>query len=347
MQKDFHYCAIKVLAEKAGFRSNEAQIIAYASQYTDDAVAHKKLKIKNVPAIKYPRLKGEHFDPICTAHRGMQFLTGLRKDVQRKVYIPFHFLPSDEYGGKGRYNYRTVPDGNFARKIVKNAIKELNKNEGERDQKLIKLGIALHTYADTWSHQRFSGRHSAKDNDIERIHIFEDDRWESLSYLDQLKLNIIPDVGHAEALFYPDQAHLKWKYEHDYSGVEISRDNTNIFIDAAYSIFTLLCEANKMASNWKKYVSRLVECLSTPTDSIKKKFHAYKSVFPEIDFNYNNEEWKKQALKGDSYDWLDFEEDDYGTQEYVYNNDLKWFYFHIEALEQRKFVNKRIRGDLL
>jgi len=37
MKKDFHYSVIKILSEKAGFEAEDAQIIAHASQYVDDA----------------------------------------------------------------------------------------------------------------------------------------------------------------------------------------------------------------------------------------------------------------------------------------------------------------------
>lgn len=42
MQKDFHYCLIKVLAKNSGFSEDDAQIIAYSSQYTDDSVQNKE-----------------------------------------------------------------------------------------------------------------------------------------------------------------------------------------------------------------------------------------------------------------------------------------------------------------
>jgi len=41
MQTDFHYCAVKFLAHMAGFDEAEAETIAYASQYVDDATEHK------------------------------------------------------------------------------------------------------------------------------------------------------------------------------------------------------------------------------------------------------------------------------------------------------------------
>ena len=349
MQKDFHYCLIKVLTQKSGFSEEDAQTIAYASQYTDDAVEHLPIQVKNLPDLGFKkRVDGEYFDPICTAHRGIQYITGIFKDVQRKVYIPFHFLPSLKYEGEGRYNYCCVPDGDMARFLIQRAVDKMNTAKKEkRVRKLIQLGLALHTYADNWSHHRFSGRRSARDNDIERIHIFKDNGYEPLPFFDQLKLNIIPDVGHAEALYFPDQSHLKWKYEHDASGFEYARDNTGIFLEAACTIFNALCEANKQPGNWKSLVNKIKECFSVPSDSIKEKFQKYQELFPEITFDYHENDWRNQALKGESFDWINFEEDDYKAHTYEFNGDLKWFYFHMAAYEQRLFAIEHIRKDLI
>lgn len=349
MQKDFHYCMIKLLSEKAGFKHDEAQVIAYASQYVDDAVEHKEIMIDGLPQLDYPRIRQDsYFDPVCTAHRGIQYITGINKDIQRKVYISFHFIPSIQYDGSGRYDYRVAPNSKFAKDIVLMAVKELKEVEGnERTQKLIKLGIALHSFADTWSHQRFSGRHSSKDNNIERINLFEDGEWKSLSHLQQFKLNIIPDVGHSEAWYYPDFSHLKWKYEHDYTGIEYERNNIDISLEAAETIFRILCEVTGEKRNWKEYVEKIKECLSLQTDSIKKKFTNYKRLFPEIDFSYDEEDWRNQSLKGESFNWIDFDKRDYSQLRYRFNNDLKWFYFHIEALKQWQYVMGNIRGDLI
>lgn len=354
MKKDIHYCLIKILAQKASFSSDNAQIIAYASQYTDDAVEYKQLKIKGLPSslVFKDRIKGEKFDPICTAHRGIQYATGLNKDVQRKVYIPFHFLPSLQYVKKGNYNYCCVPDGAIARLLIERAVVNIKKSRSKNKkeeiiQALIQLGIALHTYADNWSHQRFSGRHSAKDNDLERIHIFDEGCYKPLPLFNQLKLNIFPDIGHAEAFDLPDQSHLKWKYEHDSTGIEYTRDNTAIFLEAAHAIFSILCKINDVPCNWKGLVNKIKEGFSVPSDSIKTKFQKYNELFPEINLDYHEDDWRNQALKGESFEWLHFEEDDYKNQCYEFNGDMKWFYFHMAAYEQRLFALKSIRSDLL
>ncbi len=350
MQIDAHYCLIKALSQESGFSADDAQIISYASQYTDDAVEHLPLRIKNLPAgLNFKkRIKGEYFDPICTAHRGIQYISGLNKDVQRKVYIPFHFLPPVRHEKNGCYNYRCAPNGDLNRVLIKQAMDEINTTQnGQRTMALIKLGIALHTYADSWSHQCFSGRRSSKDNDIERIYIFKEDDYEPLPFFDQLKLNIIPDIGHAEALNFPDQSHLRWKFEHDSSGIQYTRDNTAIFLEAASNIFNVLCEGNNKSCNWKGLVNKIKDCFSVPSDSIKDKFQKYKELFPEIIFDYNEYDWRNQALKGESFEWINFEEADYKSQIYEFNGDMKWFYFHMAAYEQRLFAKHNIRYDLL
>lgn len=340
---------IRVLTEKAGFSPEDAQVIAYASQYTDGAVEHFPMQIQNLPELDFrDRVDGEWFDPICTAHRGIQYFSGIFKDVQRKVYIPFHFLPSDAYEGQGRYNYRCVPDGNLARGLVREAAGGVRAAEGEeRTRKLIRLGIALHTCADTWFHQRFSGRWNGRDNDVERIAIRRDGRYEILPFFDHLKLNLVRDVGHAEALYFPDQTHLEWKYEHDASGIEYTRDNTALFLEAAQSIYEILCDADGRLGNWKSLVNKLKECFSLSTDSLKEKFRKYRETFPGIAFEYHEDEWRSEALKGESFDWLHFEEKDFETQRYEFNGDLEWFYFHMAAYDQRRFAIGNIRRDLL
>ena len=47
MQIDFHYCTIRVLAEKAGFSHEEAQTIAIASQYIDDATLYRPIRLQS------------------------------------------------------------------------------------------------------------------------------------------------------------------------------------------------------------------------------------------------------------------------------------------------------------
>jgi len=349
MQKDFHYCCIKCLAQSAGFDKNDAQIIAYASQFVDDATAHEGIRIQGVPEVAKNLVKNNQFEPVCTAHKGIQYLTGIDRDVQKKVYIPFHFMPGIPYTGTGVYDYRVRPDSPLIMSVVNSAV-DFYKNAGTKTklQGLIKIGISLHTYADTWSHQRFSGRWSAADNDIERIRVFRNNEWEPLGFIDQIKHNIIPSIGHAEAINFPDQSHMSWRYEHDRSGKDITRHNTEICLDAAEAIYGVLCDTNTSQPNWKKYVGDVQACLEMPTDSIKAKFGKWKKKFPEIAFEYDPLQWRFEALDGEHHDWEHFNcKEDFATLNYKAKGDDKWFLFHFVFVSDFKRVIEQIRGDLL
>ncbi|MBW1790122.1 MAG: hypothetical protein JRK53_26490 [Deltaproteobacteria bacterium] len=126
-----------------------------------------------------------------------------------------------------------------------------------------------------------------------------------------------------------------------------TRENTAIFLEASRTIFNALCEANEQPGNWKSLVNKIKQCFSVPSDSIKDKFEKYCELFPEIIFDYHEDDWRNQALKGESFDWINFEEDDYKTQTYEFKGDIKWFCFHIAAYDQRLFAGKNIREDLL
>jgi hypothetical protein len=85
----------------------------------------------------------------------------------RLVWVPFHFLPGNEPGPAGAnskddilYRMMCKPDSEIARRMVIDCI--------QRKQlpfALHRLGIALHTYVDTWAHQQFV-THASKSLDI-------------------------------------------------------------------------------------------------------------------------------------------------------------------------------------
>jgi len=280
----------------------------------------------------------------------------LKKGVRQKVYIPFHFIPREKYSGndKFNFNYTTAPNNIFCREIVDLAAQRVKEGkQEERERELIKLGIALHSFADTWAHQDFSGRLSSRDNDIERISMYENEKWDQLSFLEQLRYNLLLAIGHGEALGLPDLSHITWKYEHDKSGIVYIRDNSNIFLEAAQKIYEIFCSITGNRCNWKKYMSYVKECLDYPYGSLKKKFEKYRSTFSfmNIEMDYDKNQWKEEALDGSFYEWDELDEDEYSELEYNFRkknrdgdkySNMRWIYFHMEALEQRLFVQKFI-----
>jgi len=328
MKKDFHYSVVKILAVKAGFQEDDAQTIAYASQYVDDATTHKPVNITNPLnfILEHPRYdkKKRVFDPICTAHKFFGFVTGLLEKVQKEVYVSFHFIPEKNFNEislpiKDK-NYVTKENGTLANELMKKAVDELiNTSSSKRTQKLIKLGISLHSYADTWSHQGFSGIHSPFNN-IKNLESKKDGKWKSANY------GYRPDIGHAEADEYPDMANLEWKYEYDgtnnITNAKTERNNSEIFMDASKHIFEYLCQANKKSSikeAWNEFKDDLDDCLKSINDDSILNINIFngKEKFRNISLSYNENRWKNKALN---------------------QQNEKWFYFHIEAYNQRNSI---------
>ena len=148
MQIDFHHATTYVIARDAGFKHDEAEIVAYAAQYVDDATSSGTVQFDNQAV--YNRISSAHkmLDP-----RNTQAL------ANHQVWMAFHFLP-----GNGNKQAGENPSGSFINKIicrpnspvaqemVRGVILDKNRLYG-----LHRLGVAMHVYADTWAHQGFAG----------------------------------------------------------------------------------------------------------------------------------------------------------------------------------------------
>jgi hypothetical protein len=152
MQKDFHFYTIYALARSAGFDADNASIIAYSSQHTDDAKYEHTLEFEN----------GGRFQQVLTAHRFLD-LDVLGKTTCYRIWIPFHFLP----GNLGVDFYERMLTR--ANSIVAQRIVEDFLSSNLKPYSLHRLGIILHVYADTWSHQNFVGLMHENMNDIKAL----------------------------------------------------------------------------------------------------------------------------------------------------------------------------------
>jgi hypothetical protein len=382
MDKDMHYCVIKVLAGKAGFSAEESELIAYSSQYVDDAVENRPMHIDfegNVPAEilaceRYDRKSG-CFDPTCTAYRGIRWISVIfRPDIQRKVYVSFHLIPSKPYTppagahpSRGDYSYVTEMGSIFARDIVERSVREL-KESGYSARKLIKLGIALHTFADTYSHYNFSGRNSCLDNNRKGIE-FEDSEggtWKKFRGGNKFESIMTPRFAHAVALGVPDFSHMRLR--HATAGAMITRNNPANYLKAAEEIYRILSSiikdrnttggtaaARGAADYWDTISVNINKCISAysriedysveSSEVFHEKFKRYEDTF-NCALSYSEEEWRRAALDTEQYDWINYSRGNYGRARHVHIGDLKWFYFHMEAHDQRHYVLDKIRKDL-
>jgi hypothetical protein len=364
MQKDFHYYCIGVLARAAGFNCRDALNVAYASQYVDDSTESELIRLK---------IDGEglKFDPVCTSYSGLETIQSLDWSAQKRVWIPFHFIPSKPFDPQESqtFSFVTAPDSPFARLLLKQAASEPLKN---RQRRLCRIGVALHTYADTWSHQSFSGRKSRAENDVEGIHEYDPagDRWRHLG-IENLIFDALPQIGHAEVGFFPDLAYQRWKCTLGSAKREHERDNVQVFLQAARAIYDRLCAMKKSDAvdsiPWEElepkigrlFAGRAVERaalldqLTLPAyrayqaldvqkrcDAWEKEFAYLFEPHPEA-FSYDREAWRKDALEGDT-DWDDYDESDWnqmlprGLRPGFW--DSLWVHFHRAALRQRHFV---------
>ncbi len=220
MQIDFHHGVTYVAARCAGFPHVDADIIAYAAQYVDDATSSGIVCFDN--KAMYSR--------ISSAHKSVDSRN--LDDVENHlVWLPFHFLPGNESNDTDGFIEKIVcrPDSEIAREMLTAAVNDRGKPYG-----LHRLGIAMHIYADTWAHQGFAGvLHEI--NEVENAEELGNTKVFSgglEKFLNGILDDALPPLGHARANVLPDMPFLVWKYDNDRQrGIE--RDNRELFCRAA------------------------------------------------------------------------------------------------------------------
>lgn len=355
MDKTYHYYCIRVLSEMAGFPVKDAQAIAYASQYADDASEHKPIKVTNFPnSIDYQRCDGTTFDPICTAHSAKTWHRKLLKwarfylkpKVQRQILMVFHFIPPiaiQDQDAQNGFGFVTQKNSRLANALLDSALdalKNATPNSDEYEFGLVKTGLALHSYSDTWAHCGFSGRHSSLDNDIKNVRTKNGNRFSQVNIWENIISYAAPDVGHSEASTIPDTMSIHWKASYSDRRKrprKIDRNNSQEFMDASKIIHEKLSAiAPNQPQNWDTFANPLKMAI--------EKNETWQNSFPEISFSYSRFDWREEALCGDTVDWDDFDEkSDFAKLNLKWTgNDLKWFWFHKAAYEQRMFFAEKI-----
>ena len=218
MKRDAHYYAILAFCRACGFKKNSAQVIAYASQFVDDAKINLMFFKKTNTTIEHDIINNQPaFFNMATCHSYFRIKT-FNYEAMLNNTIAFHFVP----GCKGE---------NFTKKLrcmeESPVILDIMSDVFVEDD-LIKLGIVLHAYTDTFSHQGFSGMLS-KVNDIKNCEaktklglglldristIF---KYFSKEKYDEFLDQIMPAYGHSQAMDFADLPYLNWLYEYDYS----------------------------------------------------------------------------------------------------------------------------------
>src|SRR6056297_3096832 len=168
MQKDMHYFGVYAMARAAGMKTGAAEVVATASQYVDDAIWDKEVFSED----------GRSILTELTAHKLLNLKNADPED-QRKVWLPFHFLP----GGEG-----DNPTGRLACRMNSPTAKKLVRHNtavaAQTTYGLHLLGITAHVYADTFAHQGFIGaNHSYNGIEAGSIEEIEVSKKKVLDYI--------------------------------------------------------------------------------------------------------------------------------------------------------------------
>jgi hypothetical protein len=350
MQRDSHYYAVLAFARGSGFKKESALTLAYASQFVDDA------KINHIIVKgKHNEISGDiveedpdntHFLNMATCH-GYFKLKTMNFSSMTNNTCAFHFVPGCEGHDVAR-KFRCMPDGKVIRDIL---------DESLLDDDVVKFGMVLHAYADSFSHQGFAGIPS-KVNDIVMLKSLEP-KYHLGRPIDKLRLFIrgqlakidqaIPPYGHAQALTYPDMAHLVWTFKYDNSKnfTAVDREDYPEHSDketkSIYNEKRYVEAFNNIASYLEKYLNnharhkddkngtrKLQDIRDKLFDTLLKRKMRERS---------KEKEWLK-VLKAREFDLFDDDEE----IEYA---ESKWLEEAFENYNDKKFNHRTVDGALL
>jgi len=203
MDIEFHYYITYLIAARAGLPPPDALTLAWACQYTDD---------NTMICVIDAGLPTEYTNYISQTANILK----PRRTLMR-IYPLFHFLPGDPqaptaWRKDGAMHWlNTTPGSENANLILDAALATAD---------LYRIGIACHAYADTWAHQNFVGYG----------HEFN-------AFIGPLFTAVMPNIGHADAIFHPDEATLRWR---DPRLLHEPIDNQARFLAAAVALYRKL-----------------------------------------------------------------------------------------------------------
>ena len=353
MQIDFHHGVTYIIARLAGFDAKEANIIATAAQYVDDATNGGAIKFSN----------GAAYSRIATAHKMLDY-SNFNELANHHAWVPFHFLPgnnlmpaNDNPGGRFIYRLMCRPGSHVAEDMVRDCILEQH-----RPYALHRLGITMHVYIDTWAHYGFCGTTheinraksislidsnglEANDNSLKaKLKSFFVDKYDDIA--GDFVSHVQP-LGHGAVLSYPDQPYLQWKYVNGLGDVVV-RDNPKDYTQALQSMYRALVRYRKKDPDAQVLTIpeadyKVIRTLMlTLTDMDGEKRHAqWLQAIRDGKFSFGAEEvtyipkgkgsWKYQALGTEKF--IDHPDDIF-----EYNDNFltsNWKMFHDAALIHR------------
>jgi hypothetical protein len=255
MNAEFHYYTVYYLALEAGFSSDDAYLVAYSSQYLDNAIVSYHVQTDSGV-----------YETLVTHHFGFW-----DSSQEWEVWIPFHFFPAGDHTGASRRDHQSnrlnvVANSPAAKTMLIDALHSRN---------LYRVGCALHTYADTWAHQNFTGRN---------------EKWNRVD-----RNTPIPPIGHAQVRRDPDRIDVKWSDPRLASEVRVN--NRLRFMQAAGRVYRYLATYNRRSFKDEELVmGRLEQILGLPGRKTGEERIADFMIECSMD-RFRRTDWRKEAFE--------------------------------------------------
>jgi len=300
MNSDFHYYGTFVAACLAGYKQNEAKIIAYSAQFVDDcnSAILRNLKNTNTKPIPTVHSLGELFD------YGRRIGMGENCDSElRNVWMAFHFLPgnfgfiknvyqgvetSNKKYGIRNWQYDKSQEELFQAMCEPNSETVKAMIHATRSDDLHMIGVRMHVLADTWAHQYYvgtpswfiNGRHNEVTPIDEQGRLGASFKYSLTQRTDNLSDGIfsgtsesdnstaISYLGHGQIGSVPDYACLHYNLRPQWNGdYVVEKNNTEDHFQAfKQMVYALTCFKNNNPSSFElfKYAD-----LGTKAETIK------------------------------------------------------------------------------
>jgi len=275
MDIEYHFYITYIIALRAGFDRDTAYKIAYSSQYTDDN--NRELSINKDEQDEYEVYISQTMnilkpkEELIRIHPLFHFFSGTSNEI-------LNCSPPRRDGKLHLLN--TTPGNSNAQKLIKAALKSNNP---------CRIGIATHTFVDTYSHQNFAG--------------IKDEFNGMSGFLEGL----IPNIGHADAKHNPDRPALKWEDDRLSSTHKII-DNKARFLAASkhlYKLYRLHIKPKYSAKNLEREQTALQKEIDSAIGAYDKKnkrketrIKRYKRLIgDDLVEDYNKNAWFKLAVQ--------------------------------------------------
>lgn len=303
MNVDFHYGAMTVLANWAGFSKEEAATIAYSSQFVDELSFNGEIVFERAleegvrpPPFSYTFRQTVKQTEITSPEQTVENAVDV---TNRDTWVPFHFICSDN-------TLVTRANNSVARAMVKMAIKDA---WAHPHYALHRLGAALHSFADTWAHDGFVGVADLANSvwleksdipgaaeDYVKVAMSQGlwkiaERWPGLF------------LGHTLLFSYPDFPFLRLKYHRrHYKEGEAPCDqpherkshNVDFFLEAAEEIYNYLL----------RYRNKRLDAPKVMFDPGQRNALLLTMKHVEYDYNESLNNWYERMNTGNLGDGL-------------------------------------------